>query len=176
MSDENDDLQEKLEAAAKEAEQRDNAANQSLSEIDEVKAQLTEMTETAKRTMADMQNLKRRQEEERKLLISMANIDLIRSILPVLDNIDRAIEHVPEGIDDWFKGLEISLKQIHKILEERGLTPMETLEQDFNPDLHQAVAQGPGEKDKVIAELEKGYKIGDRVIRHAKVQVGDGTK
>mgnify|MGYP000417936899 FL=1 len=107
MSDENDDLQEKLEAAAKEAEQRDNAANQSLSEIDEVKAQLTEMTETAKRTMADMQNLKRRQEEERKLLISMANIDLIRSILPVLDNIDRAIEHVPEGIDDWFKGLEI---------------------------------------------------------------------
>jgi molecular chaperone GrpE len=176
MSKDEDNLQEKIDAAAKEAAERDSADKQSLSETDELKAELAQMTETAKRTMADMQNLKRRQEEERKIIVSMANINLVRSLLPILDNVDRAIEHVPEGIDEWFKGLEISLTQIHKLLEEQGLTPMITLGENFNPDLHEAVAQGPGEKNKIISELEKGYSIGDRVIRHAKVQVGDGSK
>ncbi len=170
-----DDLQAKLNAAAQEAAEKDQAAAEQLSETDQLKQQLTEMTEMAKRTMADMQNLKRRQEEERKVIITMANMDLIRTLLPHLDNIDRAIEHTPEGTDqNWFQGLEMALTQVHKSLENQGLKPIESLNQAFNPDLHEAVAQGPGPKDQVIAEMEKGYMLGEKVLRCAKVQVGNG--
>ena len=175
--DESIDLDAKLQAAEEAANKQDQAENESLNEQDKLKKELQEMTEMAKRTMADMQNLKRRQEEERKLLVSMANMDLIRTLLPHLDNIDRAIEHTPEGTDqNWFKGLEMSLTQIHQSLTNYGLKPMETVGEKFNPDLHEAVAQGPGPQDQVIAEMEKGYMLGEKVLRHAKVQVGNGEE
>lgn len=175
--DQNDDLQAKLDAAAKQAAEKDQAEAEQISETDTLKKQLAEMTEMAKRTMADIQNLKRRQEEERKVIITMANMDLIRSLIPHLDNVDRAIAHTPEGTDpNWFQGLEMSLKQIHATLEAQGVKPMETINQPFNPDLHEAVAQGPGPKDQVIAEMEKGYMLGEKVLRHAKVQVGNGEQ
>ncbi|MDA1060870.1 MAG: nucleotide exchange factor GrpE [bacterium] len=161
------DLKKKVEKAKKEAGKHD--------ELEKLRKDLEEMTELAKRTMADMQNLKRRQEEERKLLITLANVDLLRQTLPILDNLDRASQHVPEGAEEWFKGVEMSINQLHQIYNELGLVAMETLNKPFDPDLHEALAQGPGEKDTVIEELEKGYMLGNKVIRHAKVKVGDGS-
>lgn len=169
-----DDLTEKIKKAKEEADKRDQSAKADQNEVEALKKDLDEMTELAKRAMADMQNLKRRQEEERKLLISMATIDLVRQILPVLDNLDRAKEHVPDKDSEWFKGIEMSINQLHQIFENIGLKSFETVGQAFNPDLHEALAQGPGEKDIIIEELEKGYMLGERVIRHAKVKVGNG--
>lgn len=173
-----DQLAEKLKKAQLEAASRDagnTAQDEELSEVEQLKKQLAEMTEMAKRAMADLQNLKRRVEEQRSETIIMANAHLLSELLPILDNLDRASEHVPKGAEEWFKGLKMSISQLHQVFTNTGLAPMETVGQPFNPDLHEAVAQGPGEKDTVVEEFEKGYKLGDRVIRHAKVKVGSGS-
>ena len=140
---------------------------------EKLEQELEEMTELAKRTMADMQNQKRRFDEEKKVLITMGNIDLIRSLLPIVDNLNRAKEHAPENTEqEWLKGIEISINQLNTTLTNFGLKEISTKEEKFNPDLHEAVLQGEGEKDLILEELEKGYILGERIIRHAKVKVG----
>lgn len=174
-----DDLAKKLEEAQKQAAAEKEAGTAQVNqnaedELTKLRAELESMTELAKRTMADFQNFKRRQDDERRVIITMANVDLIRSLIPITDNLDRAKQHVPAGAEEWFKGVEMCSAQLHKVLNESGMKPIESLNQPFNPDLHEALAQGPGPKDTVIEELEKGYMLGDRVIRHAKVKVGNG--
>lgn len=143
---------------------------------DEAKEELEQMTEMAKRAMADLQNLKRRQEEEKIHWIKMANADLMKKLLPILDNLDLAKKHMPEDAEGWYKGIEMSINQMQQTMRDSGLTPLETVGQSFDPDKHEAIAQGPGNKDEIIEEFEKGYELGDFIIRHAKVKVGDGTK
>lgn len=145
-------------------------------EKNKIKQELAEMTEIAKRAMADLQNLRRRQEEERNTLITMAGAGLISEILPILDNLERARQHVPEAAKDWAQGIEMCVNQLNKIFENNGLQVIETVGQPFNPDLHEALIQGPGDKDIIIEELEKGYMLGKKVLRHAKVKVGNGEK
>lgn len=169
---EENDLVEKIKKAKKNAKDREKAEIKEEAPVDE----LAQMTETAKRAMADLQNLKRRQEEEKSYWIRMANADLMKKILPIVDNLDLAKKHMPEGAEGWYKGIEMSINQMQQALQDSGLTPLETVGQPFNPDKHEAIAQGPGNKDEVVEEFEKGYKLGDFIIRHAKVKVGDGTK
>lgn len=144
------------------------------SKSDKTNDELEHVTELAKRAMADLQNLKRRQEEEKIHWIKMANADLMKKILPILDNLDLAKKHMPEGAEGWYKGIEMSINQLQQTMLDAGLTPLETIGQPFDPDKHEAITQGPGEKDTIIEEFEKGYKLGDYIIRHAKVKVGDG--
>ncbi len=171
-----DDLAQKLADAQKQAAAKEEAAatQGANDEQTNLRVELEQMTELAKRTMADFQNYKRRQDDERRVIITMANVDLIRSLIPITDNLDRAKQHVPAGAEEWFKGIEMCSAQLHKVMNDSGMKPIESLNQPFNPDLHEALAQGPGPKDTVIEELEKGYMLGDRVIRHAKVKVGNG--
>lgn len=169
------DLAEKVQKAKEEAAKKDQAQKGDDDEITKLKNELQQMTEMAKRTMADLTNLKRRQEEERRIIINMANIDLIRNIIPILGNLERAKQHVPDTAKEWFQGLEISINQLNKVLIDAGLRPMETVGQQFNPEWHEALLQGPGEKDVIIEELEKGYFLGDRVLKHAKVKIGTGN-
>lgn len=143
---------------------------------DKLEQELEQMTEMAKRAMADLQNLKRRQEEEKSYWIRMANADLMKKILPILDNLDLAKKHMPQGAEGWYKGIEMSINQMQQALQESGLTPLETVGQKFDPEKHEAIAQGPGKKDEIIEEFEKGYTLGDFIIRHAKVKVGNGEK
>ncbi len=145
-------------------------------EFEKMREELNQMTEHAKRTMADLQNLRRRQEEERGQIIKMATADLIRDIIPILDNLERAKAHIPEDAEEWAKGIKMSIDQLHKVVLDAGLVPIEALDQPFDPALHEAIAQGPGPKDTVLEELEKGYMLGEQVIRHSKVKVGNGEK
>ncbi|MBT7736652.1 nucleotide exchange factor GrpE [Candidatus Peregrinibacteria bacterium] len=163
-------------AQAKEQKESEKVESEENGEVETLKKELEQTTELAKRTMADLQNLKRRQEEERSQVIIMANAELIKACLPVLDNLKRAKEHVPEGGEEWFKGIEMSITQLEQSFANAGLTKIEALGQPFNPDLHEALIQGPGEKDIVIEDLECGYMIGERVLRHTKVKVGNGEK
>lgn len=142
----------------------------------DLKNQLEEMTEHAKRAMADLQNLKRRHEEERKLIMTIANIDLIKALLPVMDNMERALAHAPKKEEKWVEGMKMNITQLKKTLEDAGLKEIEAIGMPFDPELHEALAQGEGEKDIVTEVLEKGYKLGNKVIRHAKVTVGTGEK
>ncbi len=143
---------------------------------EKLKFELEEMTETAKRLMADMTNLKRRNEEERKKTTLFANALLFKALLPSLDNFKRALLHMPKNAGEWEKGIEMSIRQIEKALEEAGLEKMKTDNQLFNPELHEAVLQAEGEENKILETLEDGYKIQDFVIRHAKVKIGNGQK
>ncbi len=154
--------------------QDDGVTSDSKEELGKLKEELTAMTETAKRTMADMQNMKRRQDEEKSTIIFMANAALIKALLPQIHNLNRAKQHVPEGAEEWAKGIEMSVDQINKTLQDMGLTPIETVDTPFNPDLHEALMSETGEKDMVIEELEKGYMLGNKVLTHAKVKVGNG--
>jgi molecular chaperone GrpE len=169
-------LEEKLKAAKAHAQENDKAEAHVLEEVEELKKQLTDMTELAKRTMADMQNLKRRTEDERCDMMIMSNVDLIKGILPIVDNLDRAVAHMPEGAGEWYKGIEMSIKNLHKILEDNGMKKIPTIGNHMDPNLHHAIVQAPGEKDIVLEELEAGYVLGNRVIRHAKVKVGNGEQ
>jgi molecular chaperone GrpE len=146
------------------------------SEIDLVKNELLQMTELAKRTMADLQNFRRRQEEERINIIRLANEELIKRLLPALENLNKAISLIPKESTTFKEGLEMSVKQINKAFEDMGLIQIEALNKPFNPNLHEALTQGPGEKDMVVEELGKGYVLGDKVILHSKVKVGNGEK
>lgn len=148
--------------------------DESQAELDKLKNELEVMTETAKRTMADIQNMKRRQDEEKSTIIYMANAALIKGLLPSLDGLNRAKQHVPEGAEDWAKGIQMCIEQINQTMQSVGLTPIESVGTTFNPDLHEAITSGAGEQDTVIEELEKGYTLGDKVLRHAKVKIGNG--
>ncbi len=149
---------------------------QKTAKSDKTNEELQRVTETAKRAIADLQNLKRRQEEEKIHWIKMANADLMKRILPILDNLDLAKKHMPEGAEGWYKGIEMSINQLQQTMLDAGLTPLETVGQPFDPEKHEAITQGPGEKDTITEEFEKGYKLGDYIIRHAKVKVGDGSQ
>lgn len=143
-------------------------------ELETLKSQLAEMTELGKRAMADMQNLKRRQQEERSQTIIRANASLIQALIPTVEILHKALEHKPQEAQEWVQGIEMSIKQIDQALLDAGLEKIETKDQKFDPNIHEALLQGPGEKDIILEELEAGYKLGDFIIRHSKVKVGNG--
>lgn len=175
------DLAKKIEEAKKQAEGKDQKGLQQIiedknTEIEQLKKELLDITEMARRTMADMQNLRRNTEEERVDTIFMANYDLIKRLLPILTTLELAEKHVPDKAADWYKGIDMAIKGLYKALEETGLQRMETVGKPFDPNFHEALMQAPGEKDIVLEELETGYILGKRVIRHAKVKVGNGEQ
>lgn len=173
------DLAKELEEAKKQAGEKDQSSLQQIieeknTEIESLKKELTDMTEMARRTMADMQNLRRNTQEEKIETIFMANYDLIKRLLPILTTLELAEKHVPDKAADWYKGIDMAIKELYKALEETGLQRIESSGQPFDPNFHEALLHEPGEKDMVTEELETGYILGKRVIRHAKVKVGNG--
>jgi molecular chaperone GrpE len=105
----------------------------------------------------------------------MAKQVVITELLPVLDNISRALTHLPEDLadNDWAKGVAQVGKQAEDTLRNLGVERIETVGQPFDPNLHEAISMedGEGETEIVTEELQSGYRIGDRVIRHAMVKV-----
>lgn len=170
-----DDLLEKIKKAQEASDQREeeNATDDfgPDTEIENLRSELEKMNELAKRTMADFQNFKRRQEEENARIMDMANLALLKRLLPILDNFERAK-------DEWSEGIGMCVNQFKKTMEDVGVEEIkidtEEGTTDFDPELHEALLHANGPKDKVVEVLEKGYKIGDRVLRHAKVKVGNG--
>lgn len=146
--------------------------------IEALKQELEQMKLTAQRAVADYQNLKRRSEEEKSEFAKYANSKLILEILPFIDNLQRANEQLPENLKDneWIKGVIQIEKQMMDNLQKQGLESIETIGQKLDPNLHEALMQAPGETDTVVQEVEKGYKLNGRVIRFAKVVVGNGQE
>lgn len=130
------------------------------------------------RAAADFQNYKRRIEEERSEAARFANAALIINLLPLADDMDRALQNVDTHIAGltWVDGIRIINRKLQMLLEMSGVQEIEADARTFDPSQHEAVSQGPGEENKVIAVVQKGYKLGDRVIRPAMVVVGDGSQ
>lgn len=147
-------------------------------QIESLKKQLAEMTETAKRLMADLINYKKQAEKEKVGLSAFVNTAILLEIITILDNFERAIsamaaDEIPE---DHKKGIQSIAGQLTSLLEKYGVKQFSAVGKKFDPSLHEAIAQAPGEKDVILEEIEKGYMAGDRVLRPAKVKVGNGEK
>ncbi len=138
--------------------------------------ELAVMTETAKRTLADFQNYKRRAEEDRGEIQVFANMRLLQAIFPVIDNLARAFETVPAELqnNEWLKGVQAIEKNLLGELEKLGLSVIAETGVPADPNKHEVVLQAPGPLDQVLQIFEKGYSFNGRTIRPAKVQVGSG--
>ncbi len=142
---------------------------------DLLQAQLKELTEALQRERADAENIRRRHEAEMTGLRNRMKANVIHDLLPVIDNFERALKHVPKELQnsDYIKGIQSIVKQFEKILAEMGVERIKTVGEHFDPHLHEAVAvdEGEGKHEIISQELQAGYKLGDQVIRHAMVKV-----
>lgn len=146
------------------------------SELQALQAELAVMTETAKRAMADLQNFKRRSEEERGEIQIYANLKLLEAIFPAIDNLARAFETVPEELknNEWLKGVQAVEKGLLDELQKLGLEVINQSGIPVDANKHEVLMQIAGPANQIINVLEKGYSYKGRTIRAAKVQVGSG--
>ena len=141
----------------------------------ETQAKADEYLANWQRAAADMANMRRRHEQDRQEYQKQANAQLIASLLPVLDSYDRALATMPEELrdDTWVGGLVHIERQLRGALERAGLTPIEAEGQPFDPNVHEAIMQEASDQPEntVIGELQRGYKLHDRVLRPSMVKV-----
>lgn len=141
----------------------------------ELEQKLAELTEALQRERADAINLRRRHEEELAGLRVRVKANVVRDLLPAIDNLERSLKHTPDHLKDdpYVKGVEAVIKQFNKTLSDIGVTKIKTVGEPFDPRLHEAVSmdEGEGSLEVVSEELQSGYILGDEVIRHAMVRV-----
>lgn len=142
--------------------------------VAQLQADLDAMTETAKRSMADFQNFKRRTDEERGEIQVYANRKFLEALFPALDNFARAFGSVPEELEsnDWVKGVEAIETNLMKALTDLGLEVIDQINVPADPHRHEILMEGDGPAGQVIQIFEKGYAFNGKTIRPAKVQVG----
>lgn len=141
----------------------------------EQQAQIDALTQALQHERADAMNLRRRYEEQIAGLRASLKADVVAQLLPVIDNFERALKHIPADLEgnDYVKGVQGIVKQFEKVLEEMGVKRIPTVGAAFDPHYHEAVSmeEGDGTNEIVSEELQPGYCIGDKVIRHAAVRV-----
>lgn len=145
------------------------------SEIEKLKSELDKKNDILLRTAAEFDNYKKRTEREKSGVAEYARAGIIKQLLPILDNIDRAAGADKES-PDYIKGIELIVKQLEGLSEKLGIEEIAKQGDVFDPNLHEAVMHIEDENlgENVIAEvLQKGYKTGDTIIRHAMVKVAN---
>lgn len=137
--------------------------------------QIDELTEALQRERADATNLRRRHDEQIVSLKNVVKANVVRDLLPVIDNLERALRHVPKDLsdNDYVKGVQGVVKQFEKTLSDIGVKRIETIGKPFDPRFHEAISmeEGEGANEVVSEELQAGYTMGEEVIRHAMVRV-----
>ena len=127
------------------------------------------------RTAAEFDNYRKRMDRERRDLADFVNAEVLGELLPIVDNFERALQAPATGEAESFKkGIELIHKQLFDLLKKRGVTPIVALGADFDPNVHQAVIHEESadhREGEVMQELQRGYKIGDRLLRPAMVKV-----
>ncbi len=162
----------------KETQENETPETVELSVEDKLKQEVAELNDKYLRLFAEFDNFKRRTQKERIELLQTAGKDIVVSLLPVLDDFERAIKSTENTTEvaPIREGIVLVQSKIKGILGQKGLKEIESLNTKFNTDLHEAITQVPSpteeQKGKVIDELEKGYTLNDKVIRFAKVVVG----
>lgn len=148
------------------------------SAIEKLKAELSEEKDKFLRKVAEFDNFKRRNAKERLELIQTAGKEVIAELLSVLDDCDRAQKQFEKSNDAAAikEGVLLVFNKLRNTLQSKGVKAMETLQQEFNPDLHEAITEIPAPtedlKGKILDEVTKGYYLNDKIIRHAQVVVG----
>lgn len=148
-------------------------------ESDKLRSELDEYKDKYLRLMAEFDNYRKRVLKEKSELILNGGEKVISSILPVLDDIERAEESMTtiEDMKSFQEGVSLIFEKLKTILEKNGLKKMDTVGEQFNVDFHEAIAMVPGQPDelrgKVIDSVQTGYLLNDKVLRHAKVAVAE---
>ena len=143
-------------------------------EIDELREKADTYYKNWQRAAADFQNYKRRIEQERGESARFANAALVINLLPVYDDLDRAVGTVDAHLAglNWVQGVIAIQKKFTGLMTAMGVSEVPSEGERFDPALHEAVANQPGDEGKVLHVIQKGYKVGDKVIRPAMVIVG----
>ena len=165
-------------AAPAAGEMADSNAAAAAPDATKTETELAELRDKYLRLAAEFDNYKRRTAKERTDLFKTANQELMVALLPAIDDFERA-QHYNKETDDAGavrESIDIIYNKLLKTLQQKGLTPMESRGAAFDPELHEAITQVPAPADdlkgKVVDEIEKGYYLGDKVLRHAKVVLG----
>lgn len=181
-----ENIENQKEASAEEPELNGLADNETEEQVEatevnpeeELKIELAELKDKYLRLYADFENFRRRTAKEKIDLIASANAELMKSILPIVDDFERAMQsfETTTEIEPLKEGVGLISNKFFKTLESKGLKPMNSKGEVFDAEIHESVTQFPAPsedlKGKVIDEVEKGYYLNDKVIRYAKVVVG----
>ena len=160
------------------AEEKEEILEEKTEEVEDIaklKTELEETTDRYKRIFAEFENYKKRTAKERENLYGSLLADIIRTFLPVMDNLEKAAEAKTEDTN-YQEGVKMVVKQLADVLDKFGMQEIEALGQKFDPELHEAVGRiddpNKGEQE-IVQEYRKGYKIGNKVIRHSMVVVAN---
>lgn len=163
---------------SKEEITEDSSDQEEVSPEEVLKTELEEANNKYIRLYAEFDNYKRRTSRERVELLQTAGKDVIIDMLPVLDDLERALKAIDAHADDASvkEGIQLVVNKLKKTLEQKGLKEMESINQTFDADFHEAITNIPAPNDemkgKVVDEVLKGYLLNDKVLRYAKVVVG----
>jgi molecular chaperone GrpE len=147
-----------------------------LDDLDQAQLQAAEYLDQLQRSQAEFANYKKRIEREREQYVSLANAALIHKLLPILDDLERALETIPDSLRGmtWVEGVALIERRLRMTLEQEGLTEIESVGKKFDPELHHAVVRQETTEHaegEIIGELQKGYKLHDKVLRPSMVRV-----
>lgn len=148
-------------------------------ELEKVKAKEAEYLDGWQRARAELANARKRFQREQEQAYANAQADVLARLLPIVDDFGRAFETLPHNLSGltWIEGMALIRHKLHALLEQNGVEPIEAVGQEFDPFLHQAITHEPSDTvavGHVISELQKGYKMGDRVLRPSMVRVSAG--
>ncbi|MBE0430967.1 MAG: nucleotide exchange factor GrpE [Dehalococcoidia bacterium] len=164
----------------------DEVVEEEIQQLDDIEALQTALAEEKERAenylgswqrcQADLANFKKRAEQDKAEIIQFASSALVQSLLPVLDDFERAFGSAPAELaeSNWTEGVRLIYNKLKAILEAQGLTEIEAKGEPFDPRLHEAVMQQEGEEGLVIEETQKGYRFKDKMLRPSLVVVGRG--
>ena len=159
----------------KEKEVKQEEVQTEKTELELKQEELDDITDRYKRVLAEFENFKKRSSKERESLYSSILGDVVEVMLPVVDNLENAAK-VETQDENYKKGVEMVLKQFKDVLQSKGVEEIKTVGETFDPSLHEAVSsiqdENLGEKE-IAQEYRKGYKIGNKVIRHSMVVVAN---
>jgi molecular chaperone GrpE len=148
-------------------------------QLETAKALAAEHLASLQRTAADFANFKRRTAEDREREFGLASESLLRKLLAVADDFDRALDHMPAEFKGagWIEGIVLLDRKLRALLESEGVTPIEAVGRAFDPREHEAIASVPGTgrpDGEIVDEIQRGYRVRDRVLRPALVAVAGG--
>lgn len=172
MSEENKEEVKNVEEKVKNEEHHKGKCKEELQKKQE---ELDELTDRYKRVMAEFENYKKRSSKERENLYGSILGDVVEAVLPVLDNLENASK-VETKDENYKQGVELVLKQFKDVLKSKGVEEIEAIGTTFDPELHEAVSSVQDESkesQEIVQEYRKGYKFGNKVIRHSMVVVAN---
>jgi len=145
--------------------------------LEELRRERDALQDRLLRTAAEFDNYRKRMDRERRELADYTAGEAIKDLLPIIDNLERALQASAQD-DPLRKGVELIHKQMLEMLRKRGVTPIEALGADFDPNVHEAVTHEESDQHRegeVMEELQRGYKVGERLLRPSMVKVAKGA-